>query len=467
MSYFAQDTASKSSARSTFRVEAGVGAMLEAQHQQKHQQKHQQTRVAYSHDVGANAMPDDIMRAKPSIYLLERFRWGGLGEQNEPRPSVEATGTSVRVQRWETMASKVVPREMRDMNAEDAIGFVRAHGRGRSALPTTTFENSTEKFDRPSSLSRLAEPLCPPSGEDHVARLSSDVSFDVPSQPAVRLGLRMVRGLEVDEAQRIVAAVARTGPFRRIADLADAANIGRATLRKLAAADAFTSMGLDRQQAMWQILALRDRARDADGRPAPSLWNTPRDNPRGTSRDTSNNDASSYAKERIGEGSDIPHEESIPTSSHVAMPQPDEHEPNLPSVHELSAIAQDLESTGVSLKRHPIACLRERLQRARVLPCGFLRDERRTPAGRRITVAGLVLLRQRPSTAKGIVFMTVEDESGIANLIFRPQVYERLRKAVRHAAAICVRGKVERRHGVVHLLVTDARDITRHTYAPP
>jgi DNA polymerase III alpha subunit len=467
MSYFAQDTASKSSARSTFRVEAGVGAMLEAQHQQKHQQKHQQTRVAYSHDAGANAMPDDIMRAKPSIYLLERFRWGGLGEQNEPQPSVEATGTSVRVQRWETMASKVVPREMRDMNAEDAIGFVRAHGRGRSALPTTTFENSTEELDRPSSLSRLAEPLCPPSGEDHVARLSSDVSFDVPSQPAVRLGLRMVRGLEVDEAQRIVAAVARTGPFRRIADLADAANIGRATLRKLAAADAFTSMGLDRQQAMWQILALRDRARDADGRPAPSLWNTPRDNPRGTSRDTSNNDASSYAKERIGEGSDIPHEESIPTSSHVAMPQPDEHEPNLPSVHELSAIAQDLESTGVSLKRHPIACLRERLQRARVLPCGFLRDERRTPAGRRITVAGLVLLRQRPSTAKGIVFMTVEDESGIANLIFRPQVYERLRKAVRHAAAICVRGKVERRHGVVHLLVTDARDITRHTYAPP
>jgi DNA-directed DNA polymerase III PolC len=467
MSYFAQDTASKSSARSTFRVEAGVGAMLEAQHQQKHQQKHQQTRVAYSHDVGANAMPDDIMRAKPSIYLLERFRWGGLGEQNEPRPSVEATGTSVRVQRWETMASKVVPREMRDMNAEDAIGFVRAHGRGRSALPTTTFENSTEKFDRPSSLSRLAEPLCPPSGEDHVARLSSDVSFDVPSQPAVRLGLRMVRGLEVDEAQRIVVAVARTGPFRRIADLADAANIGRATLRKLAAADAFTSMGLDRQQAMWQILALRDRARDADGRPAPSLWSTPSDTPRDTSRDTSCDDASSYAKEPIGEGSDIPHEESIPTFSHVAMPQPDEHEPNLPSVHELSAIAQDLESTGVSLKRHPIACLRERLQRARVLPCGFLRDERRTPAGRRITVAGLVLLRQRPSTAKGIVFMTVEDESGIANLIFRPQVYERLRKAVRHAAAICVRGKVERRHGVVHLLVTDARDITRHTYAPP
>ena len=474
MSYSAQDTASKSSARSTFRIDAGVGAMLEAQHEGRYQGQYQgqykeqdeKKHVAYSRDEDANAAPDDIMRAKPSIYLLERFRWGGLGEQHEHQPSVEAPGTSVRVQRWEVMASNGIPREMRDMNAEDAIGFVRAHGRGRSALPTT-FENSKEKLDRPSSLSRLAEPLCPPSGEDHAARLSSDVSFDVPSQPAVRLGLRMVRGLEVDEAQRIVAAVARAGPFRRIADLADAANIGRTTLRKLAAADAFTSMGLDRQQAMWQILALRDRARDADGRPAPSLWITPRDTSRDTSRDISNNDASSHVKERIGEGSDIPHEESIPASSRVAIPQPDEHEPNLPSVHELSAIAQDFESTGVSLKRHPIACLRERLQRARVLPCGFLRDERRTPAGRRITVAGLVLLRQRPSTAKGIVFMTVEDESGIANLIFRPQVYERLRKAVRHAAAICARGKVERRHGVVHLLVTDARDITRHTHAPP
>jgi error-prone DNA polymerase len=285
----------------------------------------------------------------------------------------------------------------------------------------------------------------------------------------VQLGFRQVTGLRQDEMEQLMAA--RGAGYETPESLMRRAGLSRPVLERLAAADAFGSMALDRQQAVWQILALRDRARDADGRPAPSLWSTPsdtpRDTPRDTSRDTSCDDASSYAKEPIGEGSDIPHEESIPTSSYVAMPQPDEHEPNLPSVHELSAIAQDLESTGVSLKRHPIACLRERLQRARVLPCGFLRDERRTPAGRRITVAGLVLLRQRPSTAKGIVFMTVEDESGIANLIFRPQVYERLRKAVRHAAAICVRGKVERRHGVVHLLVTDARDITRHTYAPP
>jgi error-prone DNA polymerase len=70
-----------------------------------------------------------------------------------------------------------------------------------------------------------------------------------------------------------------------------------------------------------------------------------------------------------------------------------------------------------------------------------------------------VLVRQRPSTAKGIVFMTIEDETGVANLILRPQVYARLRQQVRHAVAICVRGKVERRDGVVHVLVSNARDI--------
>jgi DNA polymerase III alpha subunit len=248
-----------------------------------------------------------------------------------------------------------------------------------------------------------------------------DTRFHVSTQPAIRLGLRLVRGLTVDEAQRIVEAVSRDGPFRRIADLADSARIGRATLRKLAAADAFASMGIDRQQANWQILALRDLPAEPDGTPTPTLWSRP---------------------------------------AH-AVTDPDPVEPALPAVVELSAIAQDLEATGVSLKRHPIACLRERLQRARVIPCGFLREESRTPNRKIVTVAGLVLVRQRPSTAHGILFMTIEDESGVANLVIRPRVYERLRASLRHSAAVCVRGRVERRHGVVHLLVGAARDITR------
>jgi error-prone DNA polymerase len=94
------------------------------------------------------------------------------------------------------------------------------------------------------------------------------------------------------------------------------------------------------------------------------------------------------------------------------------------------------------------------------IPCAWLRDEQRTPAGKRVRVAGLVLLRQRPGTAKGIVFMTIEDESGAANLIFRPKVYERARLAVRSASLVIVSGKVERRDGVVHVLVDGACDLS-------
>lgn len=239
--------------------------------------------------------------------------------------------------------------------------------------------------------------------------------FKVPSQPAIRLGLRMVRGLEVDDAHRVIEAVARHGAFTQISDLHEASGVSTASLRRLAAADAFTSMGLDRQQATWQILALRDRERP--------LWSF------ASQPDT---------RAAADDGASAPSKDI---------------EPNLPSVEELSGIAKDLEATGVSLKRHPMACIRDRLARAGAVPCAWLRDERRLPAGRSVAVAGLVLVRQRPSTAKGIVFMTLEDETGIANLIFRPKVYERLRARVRDAAMLCVRGKVERRDGVVHVLV--------------
>jgi error-prone DNA polymerase len=183
-------------------------------------------------------------------------------------------------------------------------------------------------------------------------------------------------------------------------------------------------MGLDRQQATWQILALRDRERP--------LW----------SFSSLAADAAAASKVVPGHG---PWAASRPNESDI--------EPNLPTVEELAGIAKDLDATGVSLKRHPMACLRQRLAKAGAVPCGWLRDERRLPSGRSVAVAGLVLVRQRPSTAKGIVFMTLEDETGVANLIFRPKVYERLRARVRDAPMLCVRGKVERRDGVVHVLV--------------
>ena len=81
----------------------------------------------------------------------------------------------------------------------------------------------------------------------------------------------------------------------------------------------------------------------------------------------------------------------------------------------------------------------------------WLRDPDRAPHGRRVRVAGVVLSRQRPSTAKGIVFMTIEDETGIANLIIRPEIYRRYRRVARHGVAIVARGRVERAGEVVHV----------------
>jgi error-prone DNA polymerase len=301
-----------------------------------------------------------------------------------------------------------------DRGRDGEADFIRLHSRGRSVLAAS---RGTQPF------APHAEPLCAPSSADDAPATSAPRSdaFHVPSQPAIRLGLRMVRGLDVEDAHRIIEAVARHGAFRRMSDLLEASGASVVALRRLAAADAFLSMGLDRQQASWQILALRDHERP--------LW--------------------SFAQAVRDEA-----------ARETPPPQQDPHEPNLPAVGEISDIAKDFEATGVTLKRHPIACIRERLQRARVVPCGFLRNDERTPAGRILSLVGLVLVRQRPSTAKGIVFMTIEDETGVANLIFRPKVYERLRSQVRHAVAICVRGKVERRDGVTHLLVANARDVT-------
>jgi DNA polymerase III alpha subunit len=316
----------------------------------------------------------------------------------------------------------------------------------------------------------------------------------------------MVRGLDVEEAHRIVHTVARHGAFRRIADLHEASGVSTASLRRLAAADAFLSMGLDRQQASWQILALRDRERPlwsfasgasgssgtsgstgasgGTGGTVEGAMEHASANASGTDSGTASDNASATTSDdqalltscaavsraapqrhtTTGTADDAASTrasppESAAAESHAAIQH--DLEPNLPQVHELSAIAKDFDATGVSLKRHPIACIRTRLARARVVPCSWLRDEPRTPAGRILSVAGLVLVRQRPSTAKGILFMTIEDETGVANLIFRPKVYERLRSQVRHAAVLCVRGKVVRRDGVTHILVSAARDVSR------
>jgi error-prone DNA polymerase len=184
-------------------------------------------------------------------------------------------------------------------------------------------------------------------------------------------------------------------------------------LRRLAAADAFAGMGVPRQQALWQVRALRDGD-------APVL------------------------DEAAEQGATL----------FDMSPQP------LPAVPPLQSVAADYAGAGLSLRDHPIRFLRESLARRGAVPCAALRSigEGCTPRPS-ASVAGLVLCRQRPSTASGIVFMTLEDESGIANLIIRPKAYERMRRIARGAMAVLVEGSVEHRSGVTHLLVRRMTDL--------
>lgn len=126
----------------------------------------------------------------------------------------------------------------------------------------------------------------------------------------------------------------------------------------------------------------------------------------------------------------------------------------LPVIAPHLLVRHDYEATGLSLKAHPISFVRQALDARKVTPNHDLLDESRFPHGKPVRVAGVVLVRQRPGTASGIVFMTIEDESGIANLVLFPNIYERFRSAARHSTAIVARGNVERNGQVVHVRVT-------------
>ncbi len=217
--------------------------------------------------------------------------------------------------------------------------------------------------------------------------------------------MRLVRGLRKDEAAALAETVARHGPFDSIPRLWRESGVRVSTLRRLASADAFGSMGLDRQVALWAIRALSDEQ--------------------------------------------LPLFQKVPGTF---------SNPRLPRIAEPKKVVQDYAATGLSLKAHPVSFLRAELAAQGAVPAAELRDERCWPHGARTAVAGLVLVRQRPGTASGIVFMTLEDETGSANLIVRPQVYERYRRAARHGVVILARGTVERQGDVVHLMVRSLED---------
>ncbi|MCB1505687.1 MAG: error-prone DNA polymerase [Hyphomicrobiaceae bacterium] len=220
-------------------------------------------------------------------------------------------------------------------------------------------------------------------------------------QPALRLGLRQVDGLRQDEAEKLVAARAAGGPFRDMADLKRRARISQATLERLAAADAFRSMAHDRRQALWEVKGLAP----ADALPL-FAW--------------------SAAKEEGAE----------PEVALPLMPLP-EH------------VVNDYQTLRLSLKAHPMQFLRSDFSAEGISPCAALRGMK---DGTFVRIAGVVLVRQRPGSAKGVVFMTLEDETGVANTVVWPNTLEKFRKVVMAARLIVVTGRIQRHQNIIHIV---------------
>ncbi|KQT90581.1 error-prone DNA polymerase [Methylobacterium sp. Leaf466] len=259
---------------------------------------------------------------------------------------------------------------------------------------------------------------------------SSDTRPDGERRFAVRIGLRQVSGVPEAAMRRLVAL--RGNGYASIEGLQAALALPRNALERLAEADAFRSLDLDRRAALWAARALDG----ASGRRAAAQAAPP---------------------DRRAHRLEAP----LPLFAFHADDGLFRGEPatDLPGMAPSEHVAEDYVSTGLSLKGHPVAFFRERLARIGAIPASAHHDPALTQ-GTRVTVAGLVLTRQRPGTARGVVFLTLEDETGIANVIVWREVFEANRRIAMSAQFLAVRGRIQRAGAVVHLLAEKFRDLT-------
>lgn len=272
----------------------------------------------------------------------------------------------------------------------------------------------------------------------------SDWDCTLEGRRTMRLGMRLAKSMREEEARVIAASRASRGAFASIPQLRHRCGTSVGALRALARADAFASMGMDRQHALWTIQSMRDDAlplfeqREEEEADAESIM--PEPDPRRVASDF----ASTY---------------TACADTQVDPLDDDARTPLLPVIAPHRQVHQDYAATGLSLKAHPISFLRDRLNERKVVLARDLASSKATPNGRRVNVAGLVLVRQRPGTASGIVFITMEDETGIANLIIRPAIFEKFRSVARMSVALLATGRVERANDVVHVLVSTLESI--------
>jgi error-prone DNA polymerase len=240
----------------------------------------------------------------------------------------------------------------------------------------------------------------------------AEMEPDIRARHAVRLGFRQIGGMRKTDGVAIERC--RGGGFDSVRDLWLRSALTPAALERLAAADAFRSLGLDRRAALWAVRALR-RSGDKDDLP---LF--------------------AYGLRESGGGGGL--------GAGGAALEPDVA---LPPMRLGEEVVEDYRRLHLSLKAHPLALLRRELDRRGILPHERLAA---TPIGRRVTIAGLVLVRQRPGSANGVIFMTLEDETAAANAIVWPKVFEAFRPVVLGARLIAVTGKLQNEFGVIHVI---------------
>ncbi|MBL8666003.1 MAG: error-prone DNA polymerase [Rhodospirillales bacterium] len=230
---------------------------------------------------------------------------------------------------------------------------------------------------------------------------------------AVRLGMRMVHGLANADAARLISS--RTDqPFAGIEDLWRRARVPVASLVRLAEADAFRpAFALSRREALWAIRALRDE-------PLPLFT-------------------------------------AAAARAQAVIPEIAEPVVTLKAMTAGREVTEDYNHVGLTLRDHPISFLRGELTRWKVMTCA---DAAAARDGQSVRVAGLVLVRQRPGSAKGVLFVTIEDETGIANLVIWQALFEKQRRLVLTAGMLGVDGRIQREGEVVHLIASRLHDLS-------
>jgi error-prone DNA polymerase len=224
------------------------------------------------------------------------------------------------------------------------------------------------------------------------------LKYGLPVQPAVRLGLREVLGMSEAQAERLVDAREHR-PFEGVADLVHRAELPKELAARLASAGAMAGFGLSRRQALWRVMALERRS---------------------------------------------------PLFAQVELPDDAQTGAALPEMSATEAMRADYGALGLSVSTHPMALVRDELRRRRVV--GYLELVKK-PHGAHVRVGGMMVTRQRPGTASGVVFMTLEDEDGHMNLVVFTHIYERYRELVRDEVMLIAEGEVQRQGRVVNLIV--------------